>query len=98
MTKTFVTRAPSGRLRVRLAFDLAAAFDAPFDEETRGESHVRLERVDVGAVQAIAQLRHIAGDARRDLNHGRAVERAFIGQLAVTLRRARVRGRHRPHG
>ncbi len=66
---------------MRLTFDLAAAFDPPFDEEARSESHVRLEGVDVGAVQSITQLRNIAGDARRDLNHRRAGERAFIDQL-----------------
>ncbi len=79
--KTFVTRAPSGGLGVRLAFDLAAAFDAALDEVTRGEAHVGFERVDAGVVQAIAQVRHVAGNARGDLNDRRAVERAFIDRL-----------------
>jgi hypothetical protein len=43
----------------RVAFDLATALDAAFDQIAHGEAHIGFERIDTGRMQAVAERRNV---------------------------------------
>jgi len=69
------------RVRARGADDLAASLDAAFDQVSRREAHVGLERLDAIRLQAVAQAGHVRRRLDLDARDWRGVERPLVAVI-----------------